>query len=118
MLELKVIFNQQEESSRVFGPRELPITIGRAEGSDVRIDNAVVSRRHAAIGVVGGKYVIVDLDSGNGFGVNGSDPVTSAVLKSGDRIEMGKYSITVQIDELKGLTDSERRHRSVAHFRR
>jgi pSer/pThr/pTyr-binding forkhead associated (FHA) protein len=109
VLELRVNFNEQEEEHRVFGPQELPILIGRDEEAQIRIDNVIVSRRHAAIGAVAGRFVIVDLESENGFGINGSDRVTCAVLSSGDRIEMGKYTIIVGIELLKGLQDSERR---------
>jgi pSer/pThr/pTyr-binding forkhead associated (FHA) protein len=48
-----------------------------------------VSRVHAEIRSEGDQWVIVDLDSTNGTRVNGA-PVTSAPLRSGDRIRLGE----------------------------
>jgi pSer/pThr/pTyr-binding forkhead associated (FHA) protein len=51
-----------------------------------------VSRFHAEIRSEADQWVIVDLDSTNGTRVNGA-PVTSAPLRSGDRIRLGEIEV-------------------------
>jgi pSer/pThr/pTyr-binding forkhead associated (FHA) protein len=69
------------------------LTIGRGQECDVRIADASVSRRHAAISVRGDRVVVEDLDSTNGTTVNG-ERVRSAELADGDRVTFGAATIT------------------------
>lgn len=64
------------------------VTIGRALANDIVIDDARVSRYHAEIRAVGGKYCLYDLKSTNGTWVNGRK-VTESVLTSGDMVSFG-----------------------------
>jgi hypothetical protein len=63
--------------------------IGALAENDVAVSAPSVSRVHAEIRSEGDQWVIVDLDSTNGTRVNGA-PVTSAPLRSGDRIRLGE----------------------------
>lgn len=72
----------------VFHLQGLETTIGREPGNTVRIDSPYVSKRHALIRLGQQGYTIADLDSSNGTMVNGQR-VRLAVLKDGDRIELG-----------------------------
>jgi|307.fasta_scaffold272736_1 hypothetical protein len=63
------------------------VTIGRADGVDVRLDSQAVSKQHAAIEVMGADHILVDLDSSNGTFVNGSR-VSRHLLRHGDTIEV------------------------------
>ena len=67
--------------------------IGRSLLANTRINSPSVSREHAKIVRVqeGGEeqYVVMDLKSSNGTRLNG-EPVTSAQLENGDKIQMGE----------------------------
>ena len=60
--------------------------LGRSFEADLRLDDLAISRRHARISLVGGRYVIEDLGSGNGTAVNGRTIAAPTPLKNGDRI--------------------------------
>ena len=64
-------------------------TIGRDEGSDLRVQDPEVSRRHAKVTVQDGKAWIDDLHSTNGTFVNGERVVEQQSLVGGDRIQVG-----------------------------
>lgn len=77
------------ERGRTFplsGPR---VVAGRSPDCDVTLDDATVSRRHAAFVERGGDWWVVDLDSTNGTRVNGVE-TGERRLRRGDRIELGE----------------------------
>ena len=73
------------ESTTVHGSA----TIGRDEGSDLRVQDPEVSRRHAKVTVQDGNAWIDDLHSTNGTFVNGERVVERQSLVGGDRIQVG-----------------------------
>lgn len=66
--------------------------IGRDPTSDVVIDNMGVSRHHAVLEFDGENFRVRDEGSANGIFVNGQ-PSNRAVLKNGDAIQLGKFSV-------------------------
>jgi hypothetical protein len=62
--------------------------IGRSRRCDIVLPDPNVSRQHAEVRCDGGEYVLRDLGSTNGTRVNRRD-VRQAVLRHGDRIEVG-----------------------------
>jgi hypothetical protein len=71
--------------------------IGRSKGqADLRIDDANVSRQHAAIERIGSIYYLVDLGSTNGVYV-GDDRVTRRALVDGDTIVVTTHRITCRL---------------------
>ncbi len=64
-------------------------TIGRAEGNDVRLSSATVSRFHAMLRSIGGHWVLVDLDSRNGTRVRGERLVAPRILRPNDPVQFG-----------------------------
>jgi DNA-binding winged helix-turn-helix (wHTH) protein len=68
--------------------------IGRDLDSVVFLDVASVSRHHATIAIGDGQATLEDLDSKNGTRVNGSSVTAPVVLQDGDRITVGKVSLT------------------------
>jgi predicted component of type VI protein secretion system len=72
-------------------------TIGRAPENSIQLDEPSVSGRHAELMLAGENCYLKDLDSTNGTLVNGQ-PVTSAQLRSGDRIRFGKVEACYECD--------------------
>jgi len=68
------------------------LTIGRHPESDVVIDNAAVSGKHAKIDGLEGGYFITDLKSTNGTFLN-SMMITTSQLKHGDSIVIGRHRL-------------------------
>ena len=80
-----------------------PVIIGRSRsaGCDLVLEaDRQISRRHARIewDAVAGNYVIYDLQSTNGLYVN-EQRVDNRVLRSGDRIRMGKTVLVFECAE-------------------
>lgn len=69
------------------------LVIGRDSSSNIAINDAEVSRKHARLTFQGGKYVIEDLGSTNGTFVNGQRLVSTVVLKSGDVVSLGEQIV-------------------------
>jgi hypothetical protein len=89
-----------------FGSREVPLgtqetIIGRGEGCDVIVNEALVSRRHARVALDRGQPYIEDLGSANGTFVNQARLHGRAVLFPGDHIFIGtcEMEVTRRADE-------------------
>ena len=67
--------------------------IGRDVGSDIVLDDAGVSRRHAALTLEGGEAMIEDLGSTNGTSVNGVRLESGRRLVSGDEVRLGAAAV-------------------------
>jgi signal transduction histidine kinase len=84
------------------------ITIGRESGNFVQLDDNEVSRRHAEIRRIEGRFVVGDLKSSNGTYVN-NRKVERADLTSGDQIQIGRtvmvYSKDRDDERVIGLVD-------------
>ncbi len=70
--------------------------IGRDPGCELMLDNLGVSRRHAQLREIGGRFVVEDLNSTNGVFVNGQQIASAAEVNSGDEIKIGKFSLTFE----------------------
>jgi pSer/pThr/pTyr-binding forkhead associated (FHA) protein len=91
------LINTEEQAESPFTFRILPgaiKTIGRAPASDFRVEAALVSRLHCRLTAGAAELEVVDLESTNGTFVNGAR-VDRAVLKSGDRLAVGKIEFVV-----------------------
>ena len=67
---------------------------GRHPGSDVFLDDISVSRRHTEFRWENDELRVVDVGSLNGTYVN-REPVESAVLASGDEVQIGKFRLVL-----------------------
>ena len=67
---------------------DAPFVIGRQQGSDVRLNGAAVSRRHAVFQMVDGEMVLKNMSKLNPVSLNDAilDVETAVRLKDGDRI--------------------------------
>jgi hypothetical protein len=83
------------KSDNMLGSRFLDnarISIGRASGNDIQLDDAAVSKQHAVIEVVGKDHILMDMGSSNGTFVNGGR-VSRHLLRHGDVIEVRDFQL-------------------------
>jgi pSer/pThr/pTyr-binding forkhead associated (FHA) protein len=64
--------------------------VGRDEGASIRIDEPLVSRRHARIERRPDGWVVVDLESTNFTRVNGERVLRERELVHGDELQLGR----------------------------
>ena len=84
------------EAGHLYCDLETPVTIGREEDNDIRLNDDRVSRFHAKIQEDAGRIILTDLESTNGTRVNGH-PVARARLRPGDRIH-GPHALAWRFD--------------------
>ena len=79
-------------------PKKGQISIGRAEGCDVRIDDPTVSRHHARIDIEGPTLRVCDDGSSYGLRVRHErvEPGAQIALQVGDAIEAGVAVLVVE----------------------
>jgi|CZKU01.1.fsa_nt_gi pSer/pThr/pTyr-binding forkhead associated (FHA) protein len=77
------------------------VVIGRGAGSDVRLPDASVSHRHASLRAQGGDFAVVDEGSTNGtyVGEVRIAPHTSRVVRSGDKVRVGRVWLELRMDQ-------------------
>jgi len=74
------------------------IALGRHTDNDIVLDDLALSRFHARLEQRGEKHVVVDLGSQNGVYVNGTRIQGEQVLRTGDRIGIGRYVAVYDLD--------------------
>lgn len=72
------------------------ITVGRAAGCGVVVDDTFVSQLHARVHRVGANYVVEDLGSTNGTFVNKRRVAGSVTLQRGDRLQVGNTVLELE----------------------
>lgn len=72
-------------------------SIGRSPSNDIVLKEAKVSRQHAAINLIDGQYVLVDLKSSNGVIVNGKK-IEEHHLQDGDVVGVGSYQFCFRLE--------------------
>jgi DNA-binding NtrC family response regulator len=80
----------------VDGTQPSRVLLGKGPACDLRLDDAHVSRRHAALDVEGSALRITDLGSSNGTFVNGVR-VRDALLAGGEMIRVGTTDLRVEL---------------------
>jgi pSer/pThr/pTyr-binding forkhead associated (FHA) protein len=65
------------------------LSVGRASGCDLRLEDPKVSRQHATLEPLDGVLLVYDHASLNGTWVNDARITCSAALRSGDRLRIG-----------------------------
>jgi pSer/pThr/pTyr-binding forkhead associated (FHA) protein len=69
------------------------LEIGRDEGVAIRVDEPLVSRRHATIERRGAAWVVVDQNSTNFTRVNGDRDRSERELSHGDELRFGRTAL-------------------------
>lgn len=75
------------------------VIIGRSVGTNIRVDDSEMSRRHAEVTCQSGRFHIRDLGSANGTFVNGRK-LAETVLQHGDTIRLGHTRLTFQLAQV------------------
>lgn len=76
------------DGTQIFTITEPVVNIGRHENNQLVIPDAHVSRSHAQLRIIRGRYVIFDLGSTGGTYINGRK-ITQSTLAPGDVISLG-----------------------------
>ena len=85
-----------ESTSQVLEFRQPFLVIGRRSGSDMMLDHWLVSRRHAYLQLIEGRFFCVDL--GSRTGTHGGDATErSGWLEPGRAIQIGPYSVRPEL---------------------
>ncbi|MDQ3038016.1 MAG: FHA domain-containing protein, partial [Myxococcota bacterium] len=84
------------------------VTIGRVQGNDIILPKGNVSKRHSRIVLKDNRFIVVDLKSTNGTYVNGRKITSPLVVKSGDKIYIGDFIMT--LEEAAGVQPSPPSH--------
>ncbi|CAN5551014.1 hypothetical protein BH09MYX1_BH09MYX1_38100 [soil metagenome] len=94
---LSVVAGAGVESARLVldGANPARSLIGQSESCELRLSDRTVSRRHAAVELVGTRVRITDLGSTNGTFVNGVS-IESAWLAGGETVRVGATDIRVE----------------------
>jgi pSer/pThr/pTyr-binding forkhead associated (FHA) protein len=71
--------------------------VGRAIGSDVRLDDRQVSRSHARLTIDESSAAVEDLQTVNGTLVNGKEVKARQPLRHGDTVQFGASEFTVEV---------------------
>ena len=96
------------------------VILGRELGADVRINDFMVSRRHAKIchsinaETRESEYVLKDFGSRNGTLLNG-DRVTEEVLQNGDKITIGEQILRFDLLDAIDREYQQQIHRLISH---
>jgi 3-dehydroquinate synthase class II len=76
------------------------ITVGRGASCGLSLDeDALVSRRHATVTLLGEKVIVEDLRSRNGVVVNGTKIDGKADVRPGDTISIGSQDLILVVNE-------------------
>jgi pSer/pThr/pTyr-binding forkhead associated (FHA) protein len=77
------------------------IVIGRGSSCDVRLPDASVSFRHASLRAQGAEFALIDEGSRNGTFVGGVRVAarTSRIVRSGDRVRIGRVWLELRLDQ-------------------
>lgn len=100
----ELILSLRERELSRFSITAVRTTIGRDPSCDVVIDNAGISRLHAAIEAVGDSFLLRDCDSQNGITLNG-EPCREGRLVHGDIVGMNKFLLRFSNQALEAPTN-------------
>ena len=89
-------------------------TIGRATDVELSIPDTSVSRRHAVVRQVAGRWVVEDLGSGNGTLVNGVAIAAESPLAHGDILTLGDTELTFMAGAVASPESTARRPNPLA----
>ncbi len=104
-----VVITEKSGSEKRLTFAEPEVTIGRVPGNDVVLPKGNVSKRHSRIVLKDNRFIVVDLKSTNGTYVNGRKITSPLVVKSGDKIYIGDFVLTLE-ESAEGIKPSRPAH--------
>lgn len=94
MAQYELVFDEGAGKTYRVPVSATPVTIGRSVEAQIRIEHPAVSRVHVSLRLVD-EHVLIDyLGSGKGVKING-ERIANAILKHGDRFEVGETLFVV-----------------------
>ena len=97
-MQFRLVIEKNGKRSRAVQLSATPARIGRAHGNAVRIPSSEVSRRHCEVREDDGLLKIEDLESVNGTYLNGDLITGEAVVRPGDRLQIGPVTFVVEYE--------------------
>ena len=80
--------------------------LGRAEENAIRLTERNISRQHARLERVDGRWVLKDVTSYNGCYVNGQRVAEAQELSHGDLLQVGDYRLLFEDEAISSLRDA------------
>jgi pSer/pThr/pTyr-binding forkhead associated (FHA) protein len=93
-----VVFYEDNQVKEHEQADEKPITIGRAPGCTIQLDETSISRLHAVIRFESGSWLVERKANFGAILLNGQE-VENAPLEGGEEIAIGKFSLRLDIEE-------------------
>ncbi len=91
----KIVVYKGRDAAQEVGLEKEHYLIGRLEQADIRLDNVMVSRKHAMLVREPQGWTIQDISGKNGVFINGKQ-TGQGILADNDRIEIGKFLLIFQ----------------------
>ncbi len=91
-----LILNDGSNATRTIPVDRETLLIGRADTSDLHLDDAHVSRQHARLTRQGDQLIVEDLQTINGTLVNGQPLTHPYILQPGDIISLGPFTLSAE----------------------
>ncbi|MCG8427878.1 MAG: FHA domain-containing protein [Chromatiales bacterium] len=102
----KLVIFKGDEVIREFPLTLQKVTIGRDPELDISLNDPSVSRHHGQLLKIFNNYFVEDLKSTNGTMLN-SHTITKHILKHGDTIQMGSFSLRYQNSDMEGVEEED-----------
>src|SRR5438093_4533858 len=104
-----VVINAKDGRELVRCPLDGPLTLGRDPANSIQVHDILLSRKHCRIEAEGNRWIIADLASRNGTFVN-FVRTQRHKLSDGDRVLIGRTSITFHAREFAAAERERRAH--------
>lgn len=106
---------EDDEGRRSIVPIELgEVSVGRADGNTIRLNERNISRRHARLLRENGHVLAEDLDSYNGVWINGDRVKGRQQIHDGDMIRVGDFQLELRGEGLARRTEDTTQRTLVA----
>lgn len=92
----EVVVHAPDAKPRVVALDDQPVTLGRSNRMNVRVDDRYVSDEHAELRPGDGGWTVRDLGSTNGTFLNGAKLTRPTTVGPGDQIRLGKTRVEVR----------------------
>jgi Ca-activated chloride channel family protein len=93
-----VVHSDKDGDEKVRVPVGGEFLVGRVGGNDLVLPRGNISKRHTRVVGRDGKHIVVDLKTTNGTFVNGQRIDAPRVLKPGDHIYVGDFTLVYEVE--------------------